>query len=285
MDFSVLSQVVAKELCEGAQGMFSNRGVALPDLDCARKLLFSMREIIFPRLSRNEKSLEERLFEVMVLLTQECVLCYLAKGESVERAQEKGENATKAFFGTLPDIREKLACDLRATYEGDPAASGVEEIVLAYPGFFAIMTNRVAHELHIQGVPLLPRMMSEYAHTVTGIDIHPGAQLGKYLCIDHGTGVVIGESAVIGERVKIYQGVTLGALSTRKGQGLRGKKRHPTIEDGVIIYSNASILGGETVIGHDSVIGGSVFLTSSVPPYSRLTAKSIISEDTEGSVT
>lgn len=270
MDFSEIIKITVDALDESANGMFSRNGKALPNPDCIRKLLLSIREIIFPRLSQGEKTPEERLWQVAELLCRECTLCYLATGESEEGADEKGKNATEAFLKTLPSIREKLACDLQATYEGDPAASGTEEIVLAYPGFFAILTNRIAHELHIYGVPLLPRMMSEYAHTRTGIDIHPGAVLGKYLCIDHGTGVVIGESTVIGERVKIYQGVTLGALSTRKGQGLRGKKRHPTIEDGVTIYSNASILGGETVIGHDSVIGGSVFLTSSVPPHSRV---------------
>ena len=272
MDFSAIIEDTASRLGEGkiAQGVFAEGAGKLPNPDRVCALLFAIRELLFPRLYRGKQTLPERISVVAEDLRCECALCYRTYGEEESAAKEKAEHAVAAFLESLPTICEMLSCDLQATYEGDPAASGTEEIVLAYPGFFAIMTNRIAHELHKNGVPLLPRMMSEYAHTKTGIDIHPGATLGKYLCIDHGTGIVIGESTVIGERVKIYQGVTLGALSTRKGQGLRGKKRHPTIEDGVTIYSNASILGGETVIGRDSVIGGSVFLTASVPANSRV---------------
>lgn len=272
MDFTQLIENTANALGEAktVQGLFAEGTGKLPHPDLMCILLSEIREILFPRLCRNGKPLNVRIGSLAKMLTDECALCYMTCGATEQVARENAEKAVCAFLESLPRISEYLACDLQATYEGDPAASGLEEIVLAYPGFFAIMTNRIAHELHTYGVPLLPRMMSEYAHKETGIDIHPGALLGKYLCIDHGTGIVIGESTVIGERVKIYQGVTLGALSTRKGQGLRGKKRHPTIEDGVTIYSNASILGGETVIGHDSVIGGSVFLTASVPPHSRV---------------
>ena len=271
MNFSDIIEKIADELCpcKAQQGAFADGANELPNSDRMRNLLYAIREILFPRLYLGEKNFSQRIHDVADALLKECTLCYLTREEE-SVAKEKATSAVEDFLKQLPTICEMLSCDLQATYEGDPAASGTEEIVLAYPGFFAIMTNRIAHQLLISGVPLLPRMMSEYAHTKTGIDIHPGAVLGKFLCIDHGTGVVIGESTVIGERVKIYQGVTLGALSTRKGQGLRGKKRHPTIEDGVTIYSNASILGGETVIGHDSVIGGSVFLTSSVPPHSRV---------------
>ena len=271
MNFSDIIEEIALDLCpcKTQQGAFADGANELPNSDRMRGLLYSIREILFPRLYLGEKNFTQRIHDVADALLKECTLCYLTRVEEDE-AKARATVAVEAFLRELPTICDNLSCDLQATYEGDPAASGTEEIVLAYPGFFAIMTNRIAHQLLISGVPLLPRMMSEYAHTKTGIDIHPGAVLGKFLCIDHGTGVVIGESTVIGEHVKIYQGVTLGALSTRKGQGLRGKKRHPTIEDGVTIYSNASILGGETVIGHDSVIGGSVFLTSSVPPHSRV---------------
>jgi serine O-acetyltransferase len=159
---------------------------------------------------------------------------------------------------------------VQAAYDGDPAAYNKDEIIYSYPGLYAILVNRLAHELFLLGVPLIPRVMTEHAHSKTGIDIHPGATIGKYFFIDHGTGIVIGETTEIGDNVKIYQGVTLGALSTRGGQSLRNKKRHPTIEDNVTIYSNASVLGGDTVIGHDSIIGGSTFITESVPPESRI---------------
>jgi serine O-acetyltransferase len=156
--------------------------------------------------------------------------------------------------------------DAKYISESDPAATGVDEVIMAYPGFYAIAVQRLAHQLFIQGVPLIPRVMTEYAHSKTGIDIHPGAEIGSEFSIDHGTGVVIGETAVIGNRVKLYQGVTIGALSVSKE--LASTKRHPTIEDNVIIYAGSTILGGNTVIGHDSIIGGNVWLTSSVPPYS-----------------
>ena len=163
--------------------------------------------------------------------------------------------------------------DLLATYDGDPAASSLEEIILAYPGLIAITTYRLAHELYLLNVPVIPRLMTEFAHSRTGIDIHPGATIGKHFFIDHGTGIVVGETSIIGENVKIYQGVTIGALSTRGGQKLSGKKRHPTIEDNVVIYAGASILGGETVIGANSVIGGNTFITSSVPADTRVSIK------------
>ena len=277
MDFSLLSKRTADALIKGMpdHGMFCEGCEQMPSAERASELLFMLRRVLLPRLYNGSCTLEERVEMAARALVGECELCFLLSDIARDEAKRCAEAAVEAFFSKLDTIRDMLWCDLLATFEGDPAASGIEEIVLAYPGFFAIMTNRIAHELYTLGVPLLPRMMSEYAHTRTGIDIHPGAVLGKYLCIDHGTGVVIGESTVIGEHVKIYQGVTLGALSTRKGQGLRGKKRHPTIEDGVTVYSNASILGGETVIGHDSVIGGSVFLTSSVPPHSRVRLEKI----------
>ena len=177
------------------------------------------------------------------------------------------------FLSKLPYIREYIETDVQASFDGDPAAFSKDEIIYSYPGLYAIMVYRLAHELFLLGVPLIPRMMTEHAHSVTGIDIHPGATIGKYFFIDHGTGIVIGETTEIGNNVKVYQGVTLGALSTRGGQRLRSKKRHPTIEDNVTIYSGASILGGETVIGHDVVIGGNTFITSSVKPEARVSVK------------
>jgi len=174
------------------------------------------------------------------------------------------------FLNKLPKIRASLATDVEAASDGDPAASDKQEIIISYPGIYAISIYRLAHELDMLKIPKLPRIMTEHAHSLTGIDIHPGAQIGDYFFIDHGTGIVIGETTVIGEHVKIYQGVTLGALSTKGGISLKGQKRHPTVEDNVTIYSGASIFGGNTVIGKDSVLGSNVFVTSSVPPGSKL---------------
>lgn len=174
------------------------------------------------------------------------------------------EDITFAFMEKLPGIRDTLETDLDAFYEGDPAAYSKAEVLMSYPGLIAISIYRMAHELYLLGVPMLPRFMSEYAHSKTGIDIHPGATIGKWFFIDHGTGIVIGETTEIGEHVKIYQGVTLGGLSTRGGQAMKGSKRHPTIGNNVTIYSGASILGGQTVIGDDVTIGGNAFVTESV---------------------
>ena len=173
----------------------------------------------------------------------------------------------------LPSIQKMLYKDIQAAFDGDPAAQSKEEIIYSYPGFFAIWVYRIAHELYNMDVPLIPRIMTEYAHSRTGVDINAGATIGEYFFIDHATGVVIGETTVIGNNVKIYQGVTLGALSTRGGQRLAGVRRHPTIEDNVTIYANACVLGGETVVGSGSVISGSAFLTESVPPNSRVSLK------------
>jgi len=185
---------------------------------------------------------------------------------------EQVYNKALDLLESVPVIRQTLATDVRATFEGDPAAKSHDEVIFSYPGLFAIMVYRIAHHLYLQDVPLLPRIMTEYAHSVTGIDINPGAKIGNSFVIDHGTGVVIGETTVIGERVRLYQGVTLGALSLPKSEveDLRQRKRHPTIEDDVIIYSGATILGGDTVIGARSVIGGNVWLTESVPADTRV---------------
>lgn len=182
--------------------------------------------------------------------------------------------AVDRFFGRLPGVRARLAEDVEAAFDGDPAATSYAEIAAAYPALFAIASYRLAHELCGLGVPLLPRLLAEHAHARTGIDIHPGAKIGRRFFIDHGTGVVIGETTEIGDRCVIYQGVTLGALAPRKGQVLRGVKRHPTLEDEVTIYAGATILGGETVIGRGSVIGGNVWLTHSTPPCSKVQIES-----------
>ena len=202
-------------------------------------------------------------------------LKYTAKEENdVEKLTEQAEKDTVTFLKKIPDVRAMLETDLEAAFQGDPAAKYRDEIILSYPGMFAITVNRLAHELFLLEVPLIPRIMTEYAHSITGIDIHPGATIGKYFFIDHGTGVVVGETTVIGDRVKIYQGVTLGALSTRQGQQLANVKRHPTIRDNVTIYSNASVLGGETVIGENTIIGGNTFITESIPANTKVSAKS-----------
>ena len=177
------------------------------------------------------------------------------------------------FIDELPNLQEMLLKDVTANFEGDPAAMSKSEIVLSYPGFYAIFVYRIAHELYKRKVPFVPRIMTEYAHGKTGIDINPGAEIGEYFFIDHGTGIVIGETTKIGKWVKIYQGVTLGALSPRKGQSLSGVKRHPTVEDNVTIYANTTVLGGETVIGENSVIGGNSFITSSVERNSFVSIK------------
>lgn len=196
----------------------------------------------------------------------------LVFGECASRARD----LTDVFLGRLPEIRALLIKDVQAAYDGDPAASNLDEVILAYPGVLAVSVYRIAHALYDLGVPMMARIMTEWAHSRTGCDIHPGAKIGAGFFIDHATGVVIGETTDIGEGVKLYQGVTLGALSLPKdasGQIIRGNKRHPTVENGSTLYANATVLGGKTVVGADSVIGGSVFLTRSIPPRSRVSLK------------
>jgi serine O-acetyltransferase len=191
-----------------------------------------------------------------------------------DHCQELAETKTVEFLARVPRLRKRLSLDVQAAYDGDPAAKSFDEIISSYPGLHAVAIYRIAHELHRLSVPLIPRMMTEYAHGITGIDIHPGAKIGDSFFIDHGTGVVIGETTIIGKNVKLYQGVTLGALSFPKdetGKVIRNTKRHPTIEDDVVIYSGATILGGETAIGRGSVIGGNVWITHSIPPYTKVT--------------
>ena len=190
-------------------------------------------------------------------------------GQFLAGTEHHDAGTVASFLDELPTIHDALAMDAQATFDADPAATSIDEVILAYPGFYALACHRFAHGLWTRRVPLLPRLISETAHRVTGIDIHPGASLGRAIAIDHGTGIVIGETSVIGDRVRLYQGVTLGALSVRKA--LAQTRRHPTIERDVVIYANATILGGDTIVGHSSVIGGNVWLTHSVPPNSIVT--------------
>lgn len=203
----------------------------------------------------------------------EIALLYTNESRTREQIAQQADETAQYFIGRLAHIQNMLLMDVQAGFDGDPAAKSRQEIISSYPGVFAIFVYRMAHELYVRHVPFIPRIMSEYAHSRTGIDINPGAQIGQYFFIDHGTGVVIGETTQIGDNVKLYQGVTLGALSTRKGQLLADVKRHPTIEDHVTIYSGATILGGDTVIGANSIIGGNTFITESVPPYTKVSLK------------
>jgi serine O-acetyltransferase len=252
-----------------------------PDRDVVVELIAKLRRIIFPGYFRDKNyhiynakhNLSMLIEDVMFNLSNQIALVLRGNGMEEAPAMEKAQALSLAFFEKIPTIRAYVDTDLQASYDGDPAATGMDEIIFSYPGLFAIMVYRLAHELYVRDVPMIPRMMTEYAHGLTGIDIHPGAVIGSHFFIDHGTGVVIGETTVIGQRVKIYQGVTLGGLSTRGGQALRGKKRHPTIGDDVTIYANASILGGDTVIGSGTTVGANAFITASVAPGITVTMK------------
>ena len=252
-----------------------------PDKDIIIDIIQKLRRIIYPGYSKEKNyriynakhNLSMLIEDVMFNLNRQVALVLQSSGMEVSQAEQQAQEICLNFFGQIPEIRAMVQTDLKAAYDGDPAASSMDEIIFSYPGLFAITVYRLAHVLYQMAVPMIPRIMTEYAHSVTGIDIHPGATIGKYFFIDHGTGIVIGETTVIGENVKIYQGVTLGGLSTRGGQSLRGTKRHPTIEDNVTIYANAAILGGNTVIGRDSVIGASAFITHSIPACTTVSIK------------
>ena len=252
-----------------------------PDRDVVVDIIEKLRRILFPgyvreknyRMYNAKHNLSMLIEDVMFNLNRQITLVYQSLGEESKAAQTHAQEVCLDFFSRIPQIRAMLQTDLEAAYEGDPAATDMAEIIYCYPGLFAITVYRLAHELYTLNVPMLPRIMTEHAHSITGIDIHPGATVGKYFFIDHGTGIVVGETTLIGDGVKIYQGVTLGALSTRGGQSLRGKRRHPTIEDNVTIYAGASVLGGDTVIGHDCIIGSNAFITQSVAPGTTVTIK------------
>ena len=262
----------------------------LPDKSSIIQIVGDLLEVIYPgyfgrkyvEVANIEYHIGDLIDSIYARLTQEIYRsvrpqCEKKEDNNCEHCWKIAEEQAILFLRKLPKLRVRLSADAQAAYDGDPAAKSIDEVIFAYPAILAMTTFRLAHELNVQGIPLLPRIMTEHAHSVTGIDIHPGATIGDGFFIDHGTGVVIGETTTIGNRVKLYQGVTLGALSfamDEEGRMIRGKKRHPTIEDDVVIYAGATILGGTTVIGRGSVIGGNVWLTRSVPPYTRV----IISE-------
>lgn len=256
-----------------------------PEQDEVQDIVKKLLNILFPGYYR-EKAFRSYNYNNRLAVVIEDVTYRLIKqvkialpyneeyqGMNEARLEDEAREIVFAFLQKIPQIRDYVNTDMQATFDGDPAAYDIEEIVLCYPGLLASTINRLAHELFLLRVPLIPRMMTEYAHSRTGIDIHPGATIGRYFMMDHGTGIVVGETSIIGEHVKVYQGVTIGALSTRGGQRLRGAKRHPTIEDDVTIYAGASILGGETVIGRGAVIGSNVFITSSIDPGTRVAIK------------
>ncbi|MBO3697717.1 serine O-acetyltransferase [Roseivirga sp. E12] len=221
--------------------------------------------VLFPDFAKQQFN-TQREFELYIERLK------LQLDQILSKNPTKGEldpaHVTERFFEELPATYQQMEQDITALFEGDPAAKSRTEVIRTYPGFMATAAHRIAHQLHVLGVGLVPRIISEYAHSKTGIDIHPGADIGQFFCIDHGTGVVIGETTVIGDHVKIYQGVTLGALSVDKKDATL--KRHPTIGDNVVLYAGATILGGNTEIGHDSIIGGNVWLTNSIPPFSKI---------------
>ena len=259
--------------------------IHLPNRGTIIGIIKDLRRVVFPGYFGDENisstmpgyflgNMLTHIYEEM--RTQiEIAFLYDDKGASSrEEITEKARDICERFISRLPYIQKMLLMDVQAGFDGDPAAKSKEDIIFSYPGLFAIYVYRIAHELYVQNVPFIPRIMTEYAHGKTGIDINSGANIGRYFFIEHGTGIVIGETTEIGDYVKLYQGVTLGALSTRKGQLLSGKKRHPTIGDHVTIYANSTILGGETVIGCDSIIGGNSFITESVPAHTRVSIKS-----------
>ncbi len=303
-DFETIRAVAAKIACHyrNEELLQGRKGAQLPDRGVIIQVLKELRKLMFPGYfwdaemigRKPEEYTEDRLYNIRRMISEQIALAltYENQGhcecESEVSADEdnydpasihptnacviKARKIADEFLNELPKIQSLLLKDVDAGYDGDPAAKDKESVIFSYPGLYAIFVYRIAHELYIREVPFIPRIMTEYAHSRTGIDINSGATIGEYFFIDHGTGVVIGETTQIGDHVKLYQGVTLGALSTRKGQALRDIKRHPTIEDNVTIYANSTILGGETVIGHDSVISGNTFIISSVPAGTKASA-------------
>ena len=237
------------------------------------EFILNIKKVIYPGILECiscDNYLQNKIEKIKKQLTY-----FLGQINKISKFDYDANLIVNAFISKFPIVNELLDTDIEAIYKGDPACENKYEIILCYPGFNAIFTYRVAHELYVLGIPVLPRFLTELAHSQTGIDIHPGATIDSYFFIDHGTGIVIGETTVIGRNVKIYQGVTLGALSLSKGQSLKGVKRHPTIGDNVTIYSGASIFGGETIIGANSTIGSNAFITESIDPNSLYTINGI----------
>ena len=257
-------------------------GRRLPNRSVIIDIVRDLKSIVFPGYFSTDTSatifpeyyVGHRLNDIYDRLKNQIEIALLYHGEEPEEAAARADRTTCGFFEQLPEIQRLLLTDVQAGFDGDPAAKSKEEIIFSYPGLFAIYVYRLAHVLYKEEIPFIPRVMSEYAHGRTGIDINPGATIGEYFFIDHGTGVVVGETTEIGNNVKLYQGVTLGALSTRMGQQLANVKRHPTIRDNVTIYSNSTVLGGETVVGDNTIIGGNTFITESIPANTKVSAKS-----------
>ena len=276
---------VAKGLTENyaSEELFMPKsGRRLPNRSVIIDIVRDLKSIIFPGYFSTDTSatvfpeyyVGHRLNDIYDRLKNQIEIALLYHGEEPEEAATHADRTTCGFFEQLPEIQRLLLTDVQAGFDGDPAAKSKKEIIFSYPGLFAIYVYRLAHVLYKEEIPFIPRVMSEYAHGRTGIDINPGATIGEYFFIDHGTGVVVGETTEIGNNVKLYQGVTLGALSTRMGQQLANVKRHPTIRDNVTIYSNSTVLGGETVVGENTIIGGNTFITESIPANTKVSAKS-----------
>jgi serine O-acetyltransferase len=281
-DVKAVISMMAAELDDNykTQKIFDvSLGERLPERDVIISLIEDLRKITFPGFFGRENMaystkkyfaghklslIYDKLFRQIKV-----ALNYRNDGKSYEEITDLAQDKALEFIRHIPKVQNMLLKDVEAEFEGDPAANSREEIIFSYPGLYAIFVYRYAHELYELQIPFIPRIMSEYAHGQTGIDINPGATIGEYFFIDHGTGIVIGETTEIGNHVKIYQGVTLGALSTRKGQALSGVKRHPTIEDNVVIYANTTVLGGETVIGANSVVAGNTLVTAPIPPNTK----------------
>jgi serine O-acetyltransferase len=282
-------QGIVKSLIKSYNGSVLDEGAPAEAFQLNRSVIIgvieNLRELVFPGYFGKkylsaaflEYHTGELIEEVLFELTGEVAIAlrYRKSSQNVSDGDfsEQARQAIKEFLSKLCEVRELLLTDVDATFDGDPAANSKDEIISSYPGIYAILVNRLAHILYQLDVPLIPRIMTEHAHGITGIDINPGATIGHHFFIDHGTGIVVGETTVIGNNVKIYQGVTLGALSTRDGQALKSIKRHPTIEDNVTIYSGASILGGSTIIGRNSIIGSNVFVTKSIPEGTRVSIR------------
>lgn len=276
---------VAKGLTENyaSEELFMPKsGRRLPNRSVIIDIVRDLKSIIFPGYFSTDTSatvfpeyyVGHRLNDIYDRLKNQIEIALLYHGEEPEEAEAHADRTACGFFEQLPEVQRLLLTDVQAGFDGDPAAKSKEEIIFSYPGLFAIYVYRLAHILYKENIPFIPRVMSEYAHGRTGIDINPGATIGEYFFIDHGTGVVIGETTEIGNNVKLYQGVTLGALSTRMGQQLANVKRHPTICDNVTVYSNSTVLGGETVVGESTIIGGNTFITESIPANTKVSAKS-----------
>ena len=266
-----IARAMAATMAHAAIPMYGKK-LRLPDRSAIIALIKELRRLFFPAYFGDPQlmALPAENYAALLLERIETALTAQIALALPEEDAPRAGGIAESFMAELPRIQQVLLTDIEATFDGDPAAANKEEIIFAYPGLFAIFVYRIAHELYLRKVPMIPRMMTEYAHSRTGIDIHPGAQIGPWFFIDHGTGIVIGETTVIGSHVKLYQGVTLGALSPRAGHASLPGKRHPTVCDYVTIYSGASILGGKTVIGEHSVVGGNAFLTDSVADNTRV---------------